>query len=275
MDILKGGTGTDTVSYASSTHGVEIYLDTQVTWDGTTVDQLSSIENATGSSLADYIVGSSGQNVLDGGAGDDQILGMNGDDTITGGAGTDVVVLRGLAADYTVTAEGGGYRVTDNVGGRDGSDLLTGVESLRFSDGTTLSLSSAAPQVLPVLAEDKAAAAEVLPVLPGDDLPLVFPTEGDEFLLAGKFTDGPQVLPTSDADFGGWVLPAQQDGDYAGDILTVLERTDIGHGPDGHLILLDDTPFGVGNELDNHLTGSTASNWLLGGAGKDTLMNLA
>ena len=32
-----------------------------------------------------------------------------------------------------------------------------------------------------------------------------------------------------------------------------------------------DTPFGVGNELDNRLTGSAASNWLLGGAGNDAL----
>jgi Ca2+-binding RTX toxin-like protein len=36
-------------------------------------------------------------------------------------------------------------------------------------------------------------------------------------------------------------------------------------------VLGGNTPFGVGNELDNRITGSAASNWLLGGAGNDVL----
>ncbi|WP_443026149.1 calcium-binding protein, partial [Sphingomonas sp. CCH9-H8] len=38
-----------------------------------------------------------------------------------------------------------------------------------------------------------------------------------------------------------------------------------------NLVLGGDTPFGVGNELNNRITGSASSNWLLGGAGNDVL----
>jgi Ca2+-binding RTX toxin-like protein len=38
-----------------------------------------------------------------------------------------------------------------------------------------------------------------------------------------------------------------------------------------NLTLTGNTPFGVGNGLDNQLTGSALANWLLGGAGNDTL----
>jgi Ca2+-binding RTX toxin-like protein len=37
------------------------------------------------------------------------------------------------------------------------------------------------------------------------------------------------------------------------------------------LVLLDETPFGVGNDLSNALIGSGIGNWLLGGAGNDRL----
>ncbi|MCC6925939.1 MAG: hypothetical protein IT549_08975, partial [Novosphingobium sp.] len=35
------------------------------------------------------------------------------------------------------------------------------------------------------------------------------------------------------------------------------------------------TAFGVGNELDNQLTGSASGNWLLGGLGADTINGMA
>ncbi|RYY35017.1 MAG: calcium-binding protein, partial [Sphingomonadales bacterium] len=38
-----------------------------------------------------------------------------------------------------------------------------------------------------------------------------------------------------------------------------------------NLVLGGTTPFGVGNDLNNRITGSASANWLLGGAGNDTL----
>ena len=194
----------------------------------------------------DLLVGGEGADSLLGGDDNDIIKGNGGNDLIDGGAGNDLVELRGLAADYVITAEGGGYRVTDAVTGRDGSDLLTGVETLRFSDGSTVSLPAsapAAPQVLPALAGDKTVIAgpEVLPgasvdkvlfdapqTLPGidDETPTTFvrdwtatefgSQDGDTAYTLSLHTD----LPADDGylfaavDDGGapQVLPAMDDG---------------------------------------------------------------
>ncbi len=134
----------------------------------------------------DLLVGGGGADSLLGGADNDIIRGNGGDDVIDGGSGTDIVELSGLAANYTITAVAGGYRVTDSVGGRDGSDLLSGVETLRFSDGSTVTLPASAPvapQVLPALTSDKTVVGpEVLPGATGDK----------------AVDDGPQTLPGSD-----------------------------------------------------------------------------
>jgi len=80
-----------------------------------------------GNAFANQLTGNSGDNVLTGGGADDRLV---------GGAGDDTAVFRGLAAEYTVTAEQGALRVVDRVAERDGSDLLFSVEYLRFSDQT-------------------------------------------------------------------------------------------------------------------------------------------
>ncbi|MDP1912757.1 M10 family metallopeptidase C-terminal domain-containing protein [Brevundimonas sp.] len=158
----------------------------------------------------DLLVGGEGADFLSGGDDNDIIKGNGGDDVIDGGTGTDLVELRGLAADYTITAVVGGYRVTDAVTGRDGSDLLSGIETLRFSDGSTVALPAAAPaapQVLPALAADKTVTGPE--ILPG--------TTGDK---AGM--DGPQTLSGIDDGFPAlvrdWLTAtdfAPRDGDMA------------------------------------------------------------
>jgi serralysin len=92
-DYIDGGAGSDTVSYVSSLRSVIIDLGAQLTWDGKDHDTLVSIENATGSSFNDQIVGNAGNNVLDGGGGDDVLFGGLGHDTFRfkGGFGHDVV----------------------------------------------------------------------------------------------------------------------------------------------------------------------------------------
>ncbi|MDB2513441.1 flagellin [Alphaproteobacteria bacterium] len=96
------------------------------------------IENATGGSANDTITGNASDNVIDGGAGDDLIEGNGGDDTIDGGAGTeDVAVFNDAYANYTITESGGTYTVAHNGGaGADGTDTITNVEFLEFTDQT-------------------------------------------------------------------------------------------------------------------------------------------
>jgi hypothetical protein len=84
------------------------------------------------------------------------------------------------------------------VAGRDGTDTLLGIESVRFANGEVLVLSSlippaAAPEVMALLSDKTLFDdAFVLPALPEDE-PLVLPG-----LVADKaWADLPQVLPTA------------------------------------------------------------------------------
>jgi Met-zincin/RTX calcium-binding nonapeptide repeat (4 copies)/Peptidase M10 serralysin C terminal len=87
----------------------------------------ATIENALGGAGADTITGNTANNALEGNA---------GNDTIDGGTGTDTAVFNGAKANYTISGLGTAtVTVTDNVG-TDGTDTLTSIEFLEFSDLT-------------------------------------------------------------------------------------------------------------------------------------------
>jgi len=71
---------------------------------------------------------------------DDTLQGTTGDNTIYGGKGQDSVVYRGTLGDYELSFDSSAwaYRLTDKITGRDGSDLLNGVERLQFNGITVL-----------------------------------------------------------------------------------------------------------------------------------------
>jgi serralysin len=85
----------------------------------------ATIENAIGGGGADTLVGNDADNTLTGGA---------GNDVIDGGAGFDAACYSGVRSEYTVQAERGMLTVTDS-GGVEGTDTLTNIERLTFSDG--------------------------------------------------------------------------------------------------------------------------------------------
>jgi hypothetical protein len=93
----------------------------------------------TVSIMPDAITGTDDDNTLTGSAGDDTLQGLGGDDTIDGGAGVDTSVYAGARSEYFVhTALVEGVlvtTVTDQGGAGDGTDTLTSIEALRFSDG--------------------------------------------------------------------------------------------------------------------------------------------
>jgi Ca2+-binding RTX toxin-like protein len=97
-NVLIGGSGTDTLSYAygvNGTTGVKVSLATtaaQAT-NGSGTDTLKGFENLTGSAYNDTLTGSSAANILRGGAGNDTLVGGSGKDTLYGDAGNDL--LRG------------------------------------------------------------------------------------------------------------------------------------------------------------------------------------
>lgn len=113
---------------ASRTVGYSTYEDTLKVAAGTW------IENAVGSTHADRLAGNALANMLAGGAGDDALSGGGGDDMLNGGTGMDTAFYAGRARDFNIEAYADGFRVTDRTG-KEGTDLLVGVESLQFADG--------------------------------------------------------------------------------------------------------------------------------------------
>ncbi len=83
-----------------------------------------TLETAIGGSGSDTIVGNAANNTL---------KGNGGNDTINGGDGIDTAVFSGVRSQYALTDLGGG---SVRVAGPDGTDTLSNVEYLRFSDVT-------------------------------------------------------------------------------------------------------------------------------------------
>jgi Ca2+-binding RTX toxin-like protein len=103
-DAINGGTGIDTASYEDSSSAVTISLLGGFGSGGTAQgDTLTSIENVTGSSFNDLLIGDHGANTIEGGGGDDIVAGNGGNDVLRGGAGNDTV-YGGMGAD---TMDGG------------------------------------------------------------------------------------------------------------------------------------------------------------------------
>lgn len=105
--------------------------DTVGSWNVFKVD----VDPAFASAWSDTRYGGSGNDVLSGGNGDQYFSGLGGNDRIDGGAGTDLMGVRGLRADYTLARDGATITLHDTKG-RDGTDTLSGVERLRFADGS-------------------------------------------------------------------------------------------------------------------------------------------
>ncbi|HXJ64513.1 MAG TPA: hypothetical protein VNN79_12235, partial [Actinomycetota bacterium] len=89
-DEIKGGPGTDTVSYAGWHTPATVDL-AGGPGTGTGTVGLASVENATGGSARDQIAGSGIANVLTGGPGNDVLTGRAGGDHLLGGPGNDTL----------------------------------------------------------------------------------------------------------------------------------------------------------------------------------------
>ncbi len=145
-DTLDGGAGFDWTDYRNATGAVSVDLSTGQATGADGIDQLIGIEAIRGSEFSDSLTGNGSANKLDGGAGNDTLAGGAGNDTIVasagsdqidGGLGKDEVVFSGRFAGYGITNQGNGSWVvkdTDLSDGDDGTDTLSGIEVLRFSD---------------------------------------------------------------------------------------------------------------------------------------------
>jgi Ca2+-binding RTX toxin-like protein len=105
------------------------------TWQGgslgDTINGDAGDDTLSGLGGDDQINGGAGNDTLRGGSGDDELIGGHGDDRIDGGAGNDTAVFSQSLASYTVRDIGERILVL----GSDSAEL-TGIEHLRFADGT-------------------------------------------------------------------------------------------------------------------------------------------
>jgi Ca2+-binding RTX toxin-like protein len=104
-DTLTGLGGTDTVTYAKRTTGVDVRLD-GVSNDGNaddgpagSRDTLNTVEAVIGGPQGDFLQGSTGANKLTGGLGADTMRGLAGNDTIVANDGVADDILCGLGDD--------------------------------------------------------------------------------------------------------------------------------------------------------------------------------
>ena len=253
------------------------------------------IENATGGSGADTLLGNAADNVLAGNAGDDLLDGGAGHDTLAGGDGDDRYVVD-TQGDVIVEGPGQGR---DTATATTSYYLYAGVEALVLAPGAG-DLFGVGNDLANRLAGNEGAnlliggeGADTLAGGGGDDTlhggagaDSILGGEGADQLVGGEgddSLDGASGLGEADTLHGQagddryWVdSAADLVFEAPGEGIDTIHASIAGTGfylPGGveNLVLLDATPFGVGNELDNAVTGNAEGNLLLGGAGDDTL----
>lgn len=101
----------------------------------------SNISIALGVNLENAI-GGSGNDALTGNIANNRIQGNKGNDTIDGGTGIDTAIFSGTAASHTITIGSTSSTVVDKTANRNGTDTLTNVERLSFTD-TNVALDTA------------------------------------------------------------------------------------------------------------------------------------
>lgn len=129
--------GTDTLDFSACTGATVINLnagafsETARGLNNVSIAYGVTIENAIGGAGGTTFYANGAGNRLTGGAAADTFHLGAGSDTITGAGGQDTVVFAKNFASYTVVRDGNTLTVTG-----EGTDLLSGIESLRFADRT-------------------------------------------------------------------------------------------------------------------------------------------
>ncbi len=235
-DALNGGTGIDAADYSARTGDLSIDNDGLADDAGEGDNVKIDVENITGGSGNDTLVGSSVANVLDGGPGNDTLRGGLAGDTFAGGAGTDTVDYSDKAS-VTASIDGAANDAgeADNVGtdvenltGTGGVDNLTG-------DGDANGLSGAG----------------------GNDT--LNGAGGDDNLQGGTGADtlnGGAGSDTADYADKGIALSISLDG--------------VANDPDGDTIAAD-VESATGGSAGDTIAGNAGANVLTGGAGADSI----
>jgi Ca2+-binding RTX toxin-like protein len=263
LELANQGTA-DTVratrSYTLASNVERLILNGGAAIDGTG-NQAANI--LTGNGAANALAGLGANDTLRGQEGADTLTGGAGNDSLDGGDGNDIAIFTGNRADYdVVTLAGAEFRLTHARGSQaDGVDLVIGVESFRFADGTiardNLIRPAGTPGADTLLG---GAVADTLAGLGGDDL--LRGMDGEDLLQgqAGADTlDGGAGDDTLDGGAGFDLA------DYAGAGSGVVVDLDLGEAMDGGGGF--DALSGI-----EAVRGSSFEDWLRGGMGDETFL---
>jgi Ca2+-binding RTX toxin-like protein len=278
-NVLDGGAGIDTVSYAGATAGVAVDLSIAGAQDtlGAGHDSLISFESLIGSSFNDTLAGTAGDNVIDGGSGVDRVsyLGASAGVSVslaisaaqaTGGAGTDTLKslenLTGSSFDDVLTGSSGGNSLQgaggddrlDGGGGNDSLDGGAGVDTASYANATAavkvdLSLSTA--QSTGGAGTDTLMLIENLTGSAFNDT--LLGSAGDNVLDGGAGLDTASYATAAAGVSISLAIAGAQDTIGAGhDTLVSMENL-------------------TGSAFNDTLTGDGGANVIQGGSGADTL----
>ena len=293
-DILRGGTGDDTLNggagldramYDDATAPVTVNLATGVStttngnWDGVGSDQLSNIENVTGSNFGDIITGNGSANILDGLGGNDTLDGGSGADQLNGGLGDDIYMVD-QAGDVVTEAGSAG---TDEVRAAIAYALGSNVENLRITgSGSVAGTGNSLANI--IRGND---AANLLSGLDGADK--LYGNGGDDTLEGGNGDDYLYGLIGNDSLTGGAgydrMYGGVGDDSYYANDADDYAYEEAGEGQDQviasvdhqlrvnveNLTLTGSAFIGKGNDLGNSILGTANANRLYGYAGSDSL----
>ena len=193
------------------------------------------IENATGGSGTDTIIGNAVSNILNGGPGSDRLTGGAGNDLLDGGDGADTAVFSGNYAGYTITGDPATslYVVIDKSANRDGRDTIRHVEYFVFADMTLRASDSISDTYVPITP-----------------------------MLRNGLTVMPERYIGLATAAGGAPIHFQFIGDSSNEVLIGTASNDFINVAGG----VDAVNAGDGNDV---IDGGTGSNFLTGGAGTD------
>lgn len=279
VDLLYGGTGDDTyivdsqdLVFENAHEGHDtvealashyLFANVEDLW----LDATASDAYGVGNSLDNYMVGNSGSNLLIGGTGDDVIWGgiersintPDYNDALFGEAGNDRLYgFKGI--DYLVGGEG-----DDFLDGGAGADALYG------GPGNDVLYADASPPVDADTLGSFTPPEFVTDILVGGD--------GNDTLYADSGLADYDLLDGGSGNDTFWVdtgddLTFEAAGGGFDTVHADVNVPNAGvylYANVENLVLEGTTSFGVGNELDNQITGSATSNWLLGGTGNDRI----
>ena len=231
QDTLDGGAGVDTADHSDIGVGVSVNLEAGTAEYGMVTETLTSIENVTGTSQDDILIGDDGDNVLTGGDGNDVLTG----DSYGDGDAITISVTNTLG-------EGGTFLTPVWFGFHDGANfdlydrgaaVSEGLERLAEDGNTSVIASEFAAQVGANATQGVIAGLEQgpPPIDPGETAMFTISVNPDE-VGQGFFTWATMVIPSNDAFLASPGNPLtdpifSSDGSFLGPIEVLRFGTDV------------------------------------------------